>query len=162
MSPRNLPSVRERLLKTLQLCSNETADLFCSLLLLPADALVASAVISLVKPYGTNHILVAEGNFGLSFASLRPGHGTSLHYHVQRRELFVVRAGDLHLVHGNTEEHLTTGDVGGSTPGTPHSLCNIGVVQLEVLEAFSPALLDDKVRITDPYARALGSVSLHQ
>jgi mannose-6-phosphate isomerase-like protein (cupin superfamily) len=154
-------TVRERLLETFAYCPSETADFFCWLLLQPTATLIGRAVISLAKPYGTNHVLVAEGDFGVSFARLRPRQCTSLHYHVQRCELFCVRAGDLHLVLGDIEEHLPVGGIGESTPGIPHSLRNDGDVPLEVLELFSPAVLDDKVRIADRYDRTLGSVSLN-
>jgi mannose-6-phosphate isomerase-like protein (cupin superfamily) len=155
-------NVRERLYEAFAHCPDEMADLFCWLLLQPTGVLVASARISLPKPYGTNHILVLEMGFGVSFACMQPGQGTSLHYHMQRRELFCVRVGDLHLIHGDNVQHLPVGGIGRSTPGIPHSLRNDGDAPLEVLEVFSPALLDDKVRIADRYDRALGAVSLCQ
>jgi mannose-6-phosphate isomerase-like protein (cupin superfamily) len=162
MSTPSQGQVRERLLGAFAHCSGEMVDRFCWLLAQPADVLIARAVISLAKPYGTNHLLVTKGGFGVSFACLRPGQGTSFHYHALRRELFWVRAGNLHLVHGDTEEYLSAGDVGESTPGVPHSLGNNGDVPLEVLEVFAPALVDDKVRLTDRYDRILGPVGLGQ
>jgi mannose-6-phosphate isomerase-like protein (cupin superfamily) len=156
------PDVRARLLDAFPHCPEETVELFCWLLGQPTQTLAARARISLAKPYGTNHILVTDGDFGVSFACFRPGQGTSLHYHTRRRELFCVRTGELLLVHGETEQRLPAGGIGESTPLVPHSLRNEGNAPLEVLETFTPVLLDDKVRVADRYDRALGPVGMHQ
>ena len=135
---------------------------FCEWLIEPAGALIEQAQLTLQKPYGQNHILIAVGEVGISFACIRPGQGTSLHYHVLRQELFCVHGGTLLLTSGGAERTLGPGGLGWSTPGIPHSLRNGADTDLHVLEMFSPALLEDKVRVSDKYNRALGRVSLHQ
>lgn len=124
--------------------------------------LSAAAELVLDKPYGRNHVLVTGGDYGLSMAVLLPGRSTSVHTHEQRREVFCVRTGLLSLVKGGRRTRLAAGELDHSTPGEPHSLANEGTEVLEVLEIFSPALLDDKVRISDRYDRALGRVTREQ
>nr|WP_276510359.1 cupin domain-containing protein [Longimicrobium terrae] len=114
------------------------------------------------KPYGRNHVLVAGGEYGLSLAVLLPGRSTSLHAHELRREVFCVRTGVLSLTRGDLQVRIGAGELDHSTPGEPHALANEGDEVLEVLEIFSPALLDDKVRISDRYDRALGKVTREQ
>lgn len=125
----------------------------------PTDELAATADLVLEKPYGRNHVIVAAGEYGLSLALLLPGRSTSLHTHERRREVFCVRAGVLTLTRGGETLRLETGGLAHSTPGEPHALANDGAEPLEVLEIFSPALLDDKVRIADRYDRDLGRVT---
>jgi len=141
---------------------DDVLDLVCALACRPTAELVDLAEFTLPKPYGANHVLRSGGEHGLSFACFRPGQGSSLHYHRTRREVFYVRTGMLTLRTGDTWRHLDAGGCGISTPGVPHALRNDGAGPLEVLEVFTPALLDDKVRVEDSYARALGPVGRHQ
>jgi mannose-6-phosphate isomerase-like protein (cupin superfamily) len=161
VSERALTEVRRWLLEVFRVPGG-AAEHFCRLVAEPAKAIVHRAHVTLPKPYGANHILAVEADYGISFACIDPGHGTSVHYHVRRRETFLVRTGTLLLLHGDTETRLHEGDIGQSIPGTPHSLRNGGASQLHVLEMFLPALLDDKVRVADRYARPLGAVDRHQ
>ncbi|HEU5319712.1 MAG TPA: cupin domain-containing protein [Methylomirabilota bacterium] len=156
------PAVRAAVAAAFPGCPPDVVDDFIAALGAPSERLVAGARITLAKPYGANHILAAGGPYGLSFARFEPGRSTSLHYHTVRRELFCVRRGVLTLTSGPTVRRLRPFEVGRSTPGEPHALANEGAELLEVLEIFSPALLDDKVRVRDRYNRALGAVGLHQ
>ncbi|MBB4636968.1 cupin domain-containing protein [Longimicrobium terrae] len=135
---------------------------FARALRAPLDELAAVAELVLDKPYGRNHVLVAGGEYGLSLAVLLPGRSTSLHAHELRREVFCVRTGVLSLTRGDLQVRIGAGELDHSTPGEPHALANEGDEVLEVLEIFSPALLDDKVRISDRYDRALGKVTREQ
>ena len=135
---------------------------FARALSAPVAELAARAELVLDKPYGRNHVLVASGEYGLSLAVLLPGRSTSLHAHELRREVFCVRAGVMALTKGDRQVRLSAGELDYSTPGEPHALTNDGDTVLEVLEIFSPALLDDKVRISDRYDRALGRVTREQ
>lgn len=125
-----------------------------------AKDLAAQAVLTLDKPYGVNHILVQEGEFGLSFARLLPGRSSSLHYHRQRGELFRVRRGALTLTDGERRRELTALEFGMSIPGREHAIANEGDELLEIIEVFAPALLSDKVRVSDRYDRKLGAVGV--
>jgi mannose-6-phosphate isomerase-like protein (cupin superfamily) len=126
------------------------------------EDIAAEAVLVLDKPYGKNHILIDSGDFGLSCARLLPGRTTSLHTHAIRREFFCVRRGAISLTLGDTQRRLGRLAHAGSTPGVPHALANDGHEPAEVLEMFAPALLDDKHRILDPYARRLGPVGVFE
>jgi mannose-6-phosphate isomerase-like protein (cupin superfamily) len=87
---------------------------------------------------------------------------TSLHWHGQRRELFAVRSGRMLLSCGDDRSILVEGELARSIPRVAHSLANAGSADLEVLELFSPYLLDDKVRVQDFYGRLTGSVTVDQ
>lgn len=141
-------------------CPRGFADLFLALLEAPRQELTARAVLVLEKPYGRNHILIRDGAFGLSFAVLEPGRSTSLHFHRQRRELFCIRSGRIILTSKDAAIPLDRFACGTSTAGVPHRLANLGTVPAEVLEVFSPAFLDDKHRVEDPYGRAVGDVGV--
>ncbi|HLL47751.1 MAG TPA: cupin domain-containing protein [Longimicrobiaceae bacterium] len=141
---------------------NDVLSRFDRALWTPTAELAAGAELVLDKPYGRNHVLAASGPYGLSLAVLLPCRSTSLHTHLQRHEVFCVRTGILSLTKGGRQVRLTEGELDHSTPGEPHSLANDGSGVLEVLEIFSPALLDDKVRISDRYDRALGRVTREQ
>jgi mannose-6-phosphate isomerase-like protein (cupin superfamily) len=117
-------------------------------------------VLTFVKPYGMNRILHLDDRFGVSCAMFGAGHETSYHRHLQRVELFCVRRGvlELHREPGRVET-LHAFEHSSSRPGQPHRLRNPGGEPLEVVELFSPPLLDDKVRLADGYGRALGAVT---
>jgi mannose-6-phosphate isomerase-like protein (cupin superfamily) len=154
--------VRGRIAATFPDCPAEIADRFLGALDRPTEELAAEARLLLDKPYGRNHILVADGAFGLSFALLLPGQSTSLHFHTTRREFFCVRRGTLRLTTGERTTVLQRFGCGHSTTGVPHALANGGAGPLEVLEIFAPALLEDKVRVRDQYERKLGSVGVRE
>jgi mannose-6-phosphate isomerase-like protein (cupin superfamily) len=120
--------------------------------------MAAHAVTIFEKPYGRNHILALNERFGLSCAVFEPSCETSFHYHEERREFYWVRNGELDLLRPEGVTILTAGDHSHSEPGQRHRLRNRGRLRLEVLEIFSPPLLDDKVRIEDRYGRTLGQV----
>jgi mannose-6-phosphate isomerase-like protein (cupin superfamily) len=143
-------------------CPPAVVDEFIELVTQDSEVLASRAELILQKPYGRNCILRASGTWGLSFAQLEPGRGTSTHMHAQRRELFCVRRGQLKLTAGGEQRILNVGELGESKPHEPHSIANAGSSLLEIAELFSPALLDDKVRLHDPYGRAVGAVTLHQ
>ncbi len=143
-------------------CPAELAARFLKLLQATPEAVAGQARLQLHKPYGTNVILEDKGQFGLSFARILPGQSTSYHYHQQRREFFCVHSGVLSLHNGSEIEVLGRLGCGASMPHIAHSLANHGDSMLAVLEIFTPALLDDKVRVYDLYHRPLGEVTLHQ
>jgi mannose-6-phosphate isomerase-like protein (cupin superfamily)/ADP-ribose pyrophosphatase YjhB (NUDIX family) len=140
-------------------CPACVADRFIISLDAESDLLASQAEITLDKPYGVNHILIADGPAGLSFARLQPGTASSTHVHSHRSELFWVRRGELTLHSGDDELKLRRGEVGLSVPGRPHAIANEGSELLEIVEVFAPALLSDKVRLSDRYARPLGEVN---
>lgn len=127
-------------------------------LTVPIDEMVAHAMTIFEKPYGRNHILALDKRFGLSCAVFEPSCETSFHYHEKRREFYWVRNGELDLLRPEGVTILTAGGHSHSEPGQRHRLRNRGRLRLEVLEIFSPPLLDDKVRVEDRYGRTLGQV----
>ncbi len=143
-------------------CDPSVRELFLQLLEEPAVEIVKRARFVLGKPYGTNSILLDSGMYGLSFAQLGAGQSTSLHFHNTRREFFCVHHGTLALTSNGETTALTRHQCAWSTPGRPHRLANTSDGPLGVLEIFSPALLNDKVRLQDKYQRTLGLVTLHQ
>jgi mannose-6-phosphate isomerase-like protein (cupin superfamily) len=120
--------------------------------------LVEMAEISISKPYGWNHIISLHPDYGISFMKMNPREATSFHKHSQRKEFFFVRCGVLTLKTQDDLRILNQFSYGLSTPLSEHSLTNNGDEVLEVLEIFTPCLLDDKQRIDDRYARKLGDV----
>ena len=154
--------IRVSLSRTFPACPAAMVDTFVSWLARPREELVSLARMTLKKPYGHNYVLVDSGDFGISFACIEPGQGTSLHFHQRRREFFCVHEGVLALTRDDVESSLEKGESGFSTPGKPHALRNPSGAPTQVLEMFSPVLLEDKIRVSDRYARPLGQVSLRQ
>lgn len=150
------------ILTTFPSCPAEVIEDLLAALEAPLGPLVEAAQITLDKPYGTNRILRHSGEYGVSFAQIQPERSTSLHYHTRRREFFCVRQGVLTLTSGDSTRQLGRFEFGSSIPGQPHALANADAEVLEILEIFSPPLLDDKVRLRDRYHRTLGAVGLHQ
>ncbi|WP_416959403.1 NUDIX domain-containing protein [Streptomyces sp. Agncl-13] len=151
--------VRKRLTALLPSIPEEEIAGFLSMADAPHEELVARAVRSLDKPYGENHILVDSGQWGVSFARLLPGRSSSYHFHHIRKEFFRVRTGTLTLRQEDGSSLLHPLDCGTSTPGIAHSIGNDGQQPVELVEIFSPALLDDKERVSDRYGRPLGQVA---
>jgi mannose-6-phosphate isomerase-like protein (cupin superfamily) len=143
-------------------CPENFALNFLALLEVPIEELATQSIFTLEKPYGRNHILIDQGDFGLSCAWLLPGRSTSLHYHNTRQEFFCVRVGKVTLTSGTSVCHLNSLEYGKSIPGIPHALANSDIQPAEVLEVFAPAILDDKCRISDPYARRIGKVGVSE
>ena len=143
-------------------CPGGFVKQFLESLAIPSVTLLTKSKFTLEKPYGANHIIQDEGVFGFSWAQLKPGHSTSLHYHQKRRELFCVRQGLLKLTKGDRVQMLRRFDCNCSTPNQSHSLSNPGQEWLEIIEIFSPALLNDKIRLKDRYKRQLGEVKFDQ
>ena len=125
----------------------------------PSESLAADPLQTIAKPYGRNHILEIVGDFGISCACFDVGAETSLHRHTRRTEFYCVRTGCLELVSIDSTTTLRRHHFASSRPGDVHRLRNAGPTVLEVLEVFSPALLDDKIRIEDRYERRLGAVT---
>lgn len=143
-------------------CPAHVVDRFVRSLEAESELLASQAELTLDKPYGVNHILIAEGEAGLSFARLMPDTTSSHHVHARRSELFWVRRGELTLRSGEDELKLQRGEIGVSVPGRPHAIANEGPELVEIVEVFVPALLSDKVRLSDRYARPLGPVDVGQ
>jgi mannose-6-phosphate isomerase-like protein (cupin superfamily) len=143
-------------------CTFESIEKFVALLHAPASDIVTSAERILEKPYGLNHILRLDDRHGASYVILYPGRSTSLHVHRVRCEFFVVRTGEIELICGETSSILSKGRHGQSTPQVPHRLHNKSGERVEIIEMFSPFLLDDKVRLWDSYGRQLGAVGATQ
>lgn len=155
-------SILDRIMAFFPDCPRALADRFIGSLDSPAEDLARACQLLLEKPYGRNHILVADGPAGLSFAVLRPGQSSSLHYHTVRRELFCVRRGTLLLTSGDCTTIMRPFECGESVPGVSHAIANAGEGPLEIIEMFAPALLNDKVRVRDPYRRKLGGVGVRE
>lgn len=155
-------NIQQDLHKVFPSCPEAFVLSFIALLDVPIEELATQSVLVLEKPYGRNHILVDRGDFGISCALLLPGRSTSLHYHHIRKEFFCVRRGGITLTSGANVHHLHSLECGISTPGVSHALANSGNQPAEVLEVFSPALLDDKCRISDPYTRRIGNVGVSE
>src|SRR5436309_1738687 len=103
-------------------------------------------------------------NYG-DFRAHVPHPSLRLRCHADLRILFFTQpehSGVLLFTSGATTRQLGARETGSSTPHVPHSLRNGGHTDLRVLEMFSPAILSDKVRLSDHYGRALGSVSLYE
>lgn len=158
----NRNALRSAISDMLPDCPSDFIDLYLSLLESDPQSIVREAKLVLDKPYGKNNIIVDSGQYGLSFAQMNPGFGTSLHFHSVRKEFFCVHHGELTLISGDDVTCLKRYEYARSTPGIKHSLKNHGAFQLGILEIFSPALLNDKVRVQDPYQRTLGTVRFDQ
>ncbi|UXY17274.1 hypothetical protein N8I74_01950 [Chitiniphilus purpureus] len=158
----NLSVIQEMLAVVMPTCPAEISDRFLQLLSTPPAEITAQAKLLLNKPYGTNAILIPHGEYGLSFAQLLPKRSTSLHMHMLRREFFCVHHGVLTLVSGEETLIIDRLGCGFSTPNVSHMLANNSDEPLGVLEIFSPALLNDKVRLQDRYERLLGQVTFEQ
>jgi mannose-6-phosphate isomerase-like protein (cupin superfamily) len=158
----NQAIIEQELRKTFPACTKSFASSFIALLNVPIEEIATQSVLILEKPYGRNHILIDHGDFGISCALLLPGRSTSLHYHHIRKEFFCVRRGGITLTSGIDVYHLHSLECGISTPEVSHALANSGDKPAEVLEVFSPALLDDKYRISDPYTRRTGNVGVSE
>lgn len=156
------PAVASALSRAFPDCPRDFVETFLALLEAPRQELAARAVLVLEKPYGRNHILVRDGAFGLSFAMLEPGRSTSLHFHRRRREFFCIRSGRITLTSGDAVISLDRFACGTSTVDVAHQLANLETAPAEVLEVFSPALLDDKHRVEDRYGRAVGDVGVFE
>jgi mannose-6-phosphate isomerase-like protein (cupin superfamily) len=154
--------VEHRLRAAFPACPAADMERYCWLLGQPERKIAAQAIVVLEKPYGRNHVVGIDGTFGVSFACIEPGQGTSLHYHRRRREFFCVHSGTLTLLNANVVRVLGVGEGGVSVPFIPHSLRNDTGTTLRVLEMFSPAILDDKVRVDDRYHRTLGPVGVFE
>lgn len=128
----------------------------------PFDESYLKSSIKLIKPYGINTILCKGDVYGYSFVQMNVNQSTSLHFHEVRKEFFYVRNGCLKLRKGNDIYILNKDQFGFSTPNEMHSLSNNGDETLEIIEIFSPVLLDDKVRVDDIYNRQLGNVTHKQ
>lgn len=160
-SPGAGDALAQRVHKVLPECPPEVVGKLARYLGEPLMAAVATAEISFDKPYGENHVLEVSGEYGLSVARLAPGTSSSLHFHVHRRELFFIRSGTLTLTKGPRTLELGVGEYDCSVPGELHSIANRHDVELQIVEILSPALLDDKVRVSDAYGRRLGAVTKH-
>ncbi|WP_421934779.1 cupin domain-containing protein [Phenylobacterium sp.] len=139
--------------------SPHAATMFLDCALQADVELVQGAVDRLAKPYGRNTIVALTREFGIALVRIRPGQGTSFHRHRTRREFFLVREGVLRLVTGPGSHALLAGGFGWSTPGEAHALECGAAVDVSVLELFAPPDFNDKVRLSDRYARTLGAVT---
>lgn len=137
-------------------------DEFIELSHASSEEIQRRAVRTLDKPYGLNRILRESGTWGLSSARLLPGKSSSFHMHNTRREFFRVRTGYLTLVTVGAVATISPLESGSSTPSVPHAVANQHDETLELIEIFSPADLNDKIRISDKYGRPLGQVSFDE
>ncbi len=136
-----------------------TIDFFLHCCVVSSQDILKQKEFSIDKPYGSNHILLMTEFFGISFAQIKPRHGTSYHYHSVRKEFFFVKSGILTLIKEKAVTTLAPLGVENSNPFERHCLKNSGKELLEILEIFSPPLLNDKVRVKDEYRRKLGGVN---
>lgn len=143
-------------------CPKLVRDFFTYAIAENSDSLIYQSKLALNKPYGTNIILQFIDAFAISFVRIEAGSGTSLHFHNIRREFFFVRDGILTFLDSDISTKLTSGCWAVSCPGRPHSLQNRGPHPVEIIEVFSPPLLDDKIRVKDNYGRRLGAVEQHE
>jgi mannose-6-phosphate isomerase-like protein (cupin superfamily) len=163
MTPSSTEDILKEAIRTVfGLCPDEFVEAFLLGYSTPTQELIAEAETTLLKPYGSNHILCSSGSFGLSFVCMDPNRSTSLHVHASRREFFAVRCGVLTLTSGDKRFQIERGGFGSSVPGIRHQLKNNGAAPLEILEIFAPPHLDDKVRVEDPYGRKIGPVTREQ
>jgi quercetin dioxygenase-like cupin family protein len=155
--------ISSNLTKIFPTIDKDFKSLFLDMLEWPKDKLLQAAEIILDKPYGNNNIIQPNGNWGLSYVVFKPKRRTSLHYHDVRTEFFYVKSGTLTLESNGNKRIIRAGETGFSTPGIEHSLINESdESELHIIEIFSPALLNDKVRVSDLYERTLGSVGYKQ
>jgi mannose-6-phosphate isomerase-like protein (cupin superfamily) len=138
---------------------NSTINFFLDCCTYSSKEIIERSEITLKKPYGLNHILLRSPLFGVSFVQINKDQGTSYHYHTIRKEFFLVKNGELTLIKESGVSKLRAFEVEKSTPHEKHSLKNRGEDLLEILEIFTPPLLNDKVRVQDSYDRKLGDVN---
>lgn len=154
-------AILDSLKKVFPSISSHLVEKFLKYLTSPSEHLILCPYLKLNKPYGCNYVLEITEGFGFSFAQLNSGQSSSEHYHETRHEFFVVRKGELTLNKGGEKHLISQGEWNFSTPYEPHSIQNASFRKLEIIEVFSPSLLDDKIRIKDQYNRKIGKV-FHQ
>ena len=80
-----------------------------------------------------------NSNQSLAEARIPIGHSTALHCHHYTEELYHIIAGQGQMTLGTETFTVTLGDTVLITPDTPHSIQNIGNVELVILCCCAPA-----------------------
>lgn len=104
------------------------------------------------KRWGQERWLVNTADYCAKVLTINSGAQTSLHYHHDKRETFVVQHGTMQLTLGSHEQRrelLIPGECFDLPAGVPHRLTNIGNGQLEVLEISTHHSDFDSVRLRD-------------
>lgn len=78
-------------------------------------------------------------NQSLAHATLSPGQSTARHFHPRAEEIYFVLSGQGRMEIGEESQTLQTGDAVAITAGTPHSISNVGEVELNFLCCRAPA-----------------------
>jgi mannose-6-phosphate isomerase-like protein (cupin superfamily) len=85
------------------------------------------------KAWGREEIVVDEREYCCKFLRISAGKQSSLHYHLKKKETFVVQSGEVCLEHNGIKEDLTIGDQRTILAGVAHRFSSRdGAVLLEV------------------------------
>jgi len=93
----------------------------------------------------TTYLAPADGplTFSLRTYRLRPGHGPGpLHSHTVTDSAYFVLSGQVEVRLGDDRHVLGPGDLAFITPGTAHSIENVGADDARILELYAPAEAD--------------------
>ena len=108
------------------------------------------------RPWGWYDSIEKGANFQVKRLHINPGAKLSLQLHFKRAEHWVVVAGVATVVNGENELTLIKGESTYIPVNTKHSLENLEMIPLEIIEVQSGTYLeeDDIVRFEDIYGRA--------
>jgi mannose-6-phosphate isomerase-like protein (cupin superfamily) len=85
------------------------------------------------KAWGREEIVVDEREYCCKFLRISAGKQSSLHYHLKKKETFVVQSGEVCLEHNGITEDLKIGDQRTVQPGVAHRFSSKhGAVLLEI------------------------------
>lgn len=102
------------------------------------------------KPWGREELVELTDGYAIKKLFINKGEETSLQYHIEKEETFIVAEGKGILVLNQENIHVEPGDVITISPMERHQ--TKAVTDLLIVEVSTPQL-DDVVRIKDKYGR---------
>lgn len=103
------------------------------------------------KPWGYERAIGTFRGVFLKELFIRKGTRSSLHYHVQKDELFYLVRGEITVVVEDQEVHMKPGDSLCISPGQPHRI--IPKEDSLILE-LATCMFGDVIRLDDDYHRS--------
>ena len=107
------------------------------------------------KPWGKEEVIEINDKYMMKKLTMLKGHRCSLQLHNHKKETIYVLSGQLRIISGSDQDHLTgkiytEGESITISPGVVHRM--EGVEDSIYLEASTPEM-DDVVRLVDDYER---------
>ncbi len=108
------------------------------------------------KPWGKEEVIEINGSYMLKKLTMWANHRCSLQFHNVKQETIYVLSGQLRIISGDDQDHLSSRVFGPGEhitikPGVVHRM--EAVEDAVYLEASTPEM-DDVVRLVDDYQRA--------